>query len=179
MIAHLTQQIILWSCAVLLLWAAVSDLRTYIIPNSICFTLIALYPIYIVAGLLGGASVDWAGGVLAAAVIFSLGFALFCFGLMGGGDVKLFSAVALWTGLTALPLLFVVVGVAGGVLSLAIVGARTATLMRLPPDLRAVAYPNGRKGVLRAAMQVSAPYGVAIAIGGFFIIYRLLGLRLL
>lgn len=179
MIAHLTQQIILWSCAVLLVWAAVSDLRTYLIPNGISIALVALYPLYVAASLTGGAPMDWAGGVLAASLVFAIGFGLFCFGVMGGGDVKLFAAAALWTGLNSLVLFLIVVGVAGGVLSMAIVGARAATLMRLPPDLRAVTYPYGRLGVLRAAMQCNAPYGVAIALGGIFTIYRLLGLRLL
>jgi prepilin peptidase CpaA len=170
------QQSILWCVGALMMWAAISDLRTFLIPNRICLALVVLYPAYVLAGFIGGSSVDWAAGVLAGALIFAGGFGLFSFGLIGGGDVKLFSAVALWTGLDSLLGLVLIVGVAGGILSLGILAAKTAALMRLPPDLRTAAYPSGRFGVLRAAMQTPAPYGAAIAFGGLFIIYRQLGL---
>lgn len=179
MTATFIQQATLWCCAGLLIWAAVNDLRSYLIPNRVCLAIVALYPVYILGGTLGGMPIDWSSGVLAAALIFAIGFALFSAGLVGGGDVKLFSAIALWTGLTLLPLLAIIVGIAGGVLSIAIVGGKTASLMRLPADVRATVYPNGRFALLRAAMQARAPYGAAIAFGGLFIIYRLLGLRLL
>jgi prepilin peptidase CpaA len=179
MAALFTQQVILWCCGGLLLWAAVSDLRSYLIPNRICLAIAALYPVYWLAGYLGGLPVDWSGGVLAAALIFAAGFALFSVGVIGGGDVKLFSAVALWTGLNWLFMLVLIVGLAGGILSLAIVGAKAATLIRLPADIRAVAYPNGPFGTFRAILKTPAPYGAAIAFGGLFIIYRLLGFTLL
>lgn len=179
MIASLVQQAALYCCAGLLVWAAVSDLRSYLIPNRIVLAIVAIYPVYLLNGLLGGNPVDWSGGVLAAALIFAVGFILFNLHVLGGGDVKLFSAVALWAGLNQLLLLVLVIGVAGGVLALAIVGAKTAILMRLPANIRAVALPEGRFPMLRAAMQTPAPYGAAIAFGGLFIIYRLLGLSFL
>lgn len=179
MTAIFAQQAVLWCCAGLLIWAAVNDLRSYLIPNRVCLAVVALYPVYLMAGFLGGMPVDWSSGILAAALIFAVGFGLFSVGLIGGGDVKLFSAIALWTGLSLLPLLVIIVGLAGGVLSIAIVGGKAASLMRLPADIRATAYSTGRFALLRAAMQTPAPYGAAIAFGGLFIIYRLLGLRLL
>lgn len=161
------------------MWAAASDLRSYLIPNRLCLAIAALYPLYWLTGYLGGTPVDWSSGVLAAALIFAIGFLLFSIGLIGGGDVKLFSAVALWTGLGWLLPLVIIVGVAGGILSLGIVGAKTAMLVRLPADVRAVAYPSGTVGMVRAILKTSAPYGAAIAFGGLFIIYRLLGFKLL
>lgn len=179
MSALLTQQIVLWCCAGLLLWAAVSDLRTYLIPNRICLAIAALYPLYWFAGYFGGVAVDWSGGVLGAALVFAIGFGLFSVGLIGGGDVKLFSAVALWTGLNWLLALLILVGIAGGILSLAMVGAKAIMLMRLPADVRAIAYPNSRFGAFRSILKIPAPYGAAIAFGGLFIIYRLMSFKLI
>jgi prepilin peptidase CpaA len=176
MTASFTQQAILWCCAGLLMWAAVSDLRSYLIPNRTCLAVAALYPVYWLAGYFGGTPVDWSGGVLAAALIFAAGFVLFSIGVIGGGDVKLFSAVALWTGINWLLMLVIIVGVAGGIVSLGIVGAKTAAVMRMPADVRTIAYPSG---LLRAVLKTPAPYGAAIAFGGLFIIYRLLGFKLL
>ena len=173
MAALLTQQVTLWCCGVLLIWAAVGDLRSFLIPNRVCLAIAALYPIYWLAGHLGGMPVDWSGGVLAAALIFAAGFVLFSMGVIGGGDVKLFSAIALWAGLNWLVALSIVVGVAGGLLSLVIIGAKSVTLMRLPMDVRVVTYPNGAVSMVRAVLKMPAPYGAAIAFGGLFIIYQL------
>ena len=173
------QKLTLWFCAGLCIWAAVSDLRAYLIPNRICLAIVALYLPYLLAGYLGGMPVDWSGGVIAAALIFATGFVLFNFGLVGGGDVKLFAAVGLWTGLNWLLPLVLVIALAGGILSIGMVMAKAASLMRLPADVRAVVYPDGRMAMLRAAVQMKAPYGAAIAVGGLFIVYRLLGVTLL
>ena len=165
---------ILWCCGGLLMWAAVSDLRSYLIPNRVVLAIIALYPIYWLAGYMGGVPVDWSGSVLGAALVFVLGFTIFSMGMVGGGDVKLAAAVALWTGLNWLVMFALIVGIAGGILSIGIISARAATIMRLPADVRAVAYPSSRFGTLRAILRTPAPYGAAIAFGGLFIIYRLL-----
>jgi prepilin peptidase CpaA len=177
--ALFTQQAILWCCAGLLMWAAVSDLRSYLIPNRACVAIVTLYPIYWLAGFMGGMPVDWSSGVLGAALVFAIGFIVFSTGAIGGGDVKLASAVALWAGLNWLVMLALIVGIAGGVLSIAIIGARAATIIRLPEDVRAVAYPYSRFGTFRAILKTPAPYGAAIAFGGLFIIYRLLGFTFL
>jgi prepilin peptidase CpaA len=174
-----SQQTILWCCAGLLMWAAITDLRSYLIPNRVCLAIISLYPLYWLTGLFGGVPVDWSSGILAAALVFVVGFSFFSFGLIGGGDVKLFAAVALWTGLKGLLVLMIIVGVAGGLLSLGIIGARAVMVMRLPADVRSAAYPDGRFGTFRALLQTPAPYGAAIAFGGLFIIYRHLGFTLL
>ncbi len=174
MAALFTQQATLWCCAGLLMWAAVSDLRSYLIPNRIVLAIIALYPIYCLSGYLGGMPVDWSGGVLGAALVFALGFTIFSMGMVGGGDVKLAAAVALWTGLGWLVMLGLIVGLAGGLLSIGIISARTLTIMRMPTELRVAVYPYGRFNTFRAILQTPAPYGAAIAFGGLFIIYRLL-----
>lgn len=174
MIALTTQQIVLWCCAGLLLWAAFSDLQRFIIPNKITLGIVALYLAYLVSGLLGGMTVDWAGGLIAAAIVFAVGFALFNFGVLGGGDVKLLSAVALYAGSQWVAPLIAVTAIAGGVLSIGILAAKMVSLSRIPANLRPYMLPaDVRYPVLRAALQTHAPYGAAIAFGGLFIIYQL------
>ena len=50
--------------------------------------------------------------------MFAFGLLAFARGWLGGGDVKLMTAIAAWTGITGLPLLFIAVSVAGGGLAL-------------------------------------------------------------
>lgn len=174
MIAHTVQQVVLWCCAGLLVWAALGDLQRFTIPNRICLSLVGLYPAYLAAGLLGGMTVDWAGGLISAAIVFAIGFALFNFRLIGGGDVKLISAVALYAGPQWVAPLIVVTTIAGGVLSIGILAAKMISLSRIPANLRAIMMPDdSRFPVLRAALQTKAPYGAAIAFGGLFIIFQL------
>lgn len=174
MIAHLAQQTVLWCCAGLLLWAAISDLQRFVIPNRISLALVALFPIYLATGYLSGAPVDWIGGLMAGALVFTVGFGLFTLGVMGGGDVKLLAAVALYAGLNGLLAFTVVTALAGGLLSATLLTAKMISLNRIPANLRAVMLPaGGRFPVLRAALRTNTPYGAAIAFGGLFIIYQL------
>jgi prepilin peptidase CpaA len=171
MIAHSVQQIALLGCAALLLWAATTDLIDFHIPNRVSFAVAALYPVHLAAGWLGGLPVDWASGILAGAGIFVLGFFLFSYGLVGGGDVKLLSATALWAGLGGLVPMMLIVGVAGGLLSLGLIVAKAASFARQPAS-RPADMP-----VWRAVLQQPAPYGVAIAVGGLFSLGQLAGFR--
>src|SRR3712207_6818335 len=79
----------------LLMIAAVGDARRFVIPNWLCATVAALSLPYWWAS--GGTL--WPGYALqiglAAAALAALA-ALFAAGLMGGGDVKLIAALALW-----------------------------------------------------------------------------------
>lgn len=171
MIAHSVQQIALFSCAALLFWAAATDLIHFRIANRVSFAVAALYPAYVAASWFGGVPADWAGGLIAGAGVFAVGFALFNFGLVGGGDVKLLSAIALWAGFGGLVPLLLVVGVAGGLLSLGLIMAKAASYVRQPAT-RPADMP-----VWRAVLQQPAPYGVAIAIGGLFILGQSAGFR--
>jgi prepilin peptidase CpaA len=134
--------------ALMLLAAALWDLKSRTIPNWLN-ALIAL----------GAIPFWWANGLalwpdvalhlaVAAGVfgIFALAFAL---GAMGGGDVKMVAAIALWLPLPAVMLLLVVMSIAGGALTLA---------MALRHRLR------------KAEHKLEVPYGVAIAFGGLWLI---------
>ena len=152
--AHpLLHQAVLWLFAGLLGWAALRDVRNYLIPNRLVIAICALYPAQVLASPAG---VDWLPALAVGVATFAVTFILFSRGYMGGGDAKLMAAAALWAGPElALPFVFVT-ALAGGLLSL---------LMLLPMRLR-----SGEVAVAR----VPVPYGVAISAGGLFVAMRLL-----
>lgn len=131
--------------------AAVEDWRRLVIPNPVVVALCALWPLHLAAvpgmTLMGGF-----GAAGCAAAVFIAGALLFSRGLVGGGDVKLLTAAALWAGPGATPALLVVTAVFGGLLTL---------VLLLPMAVRAV-LPAVFPAATRAGPP-AVPYGVAIA----------------
>jgi len=80
----------------LLIWAAWTDVTRFIIPNIISLLLVGLYPIHVL--LAGVPQGMWIIALGMAVVVFVTGFVMFMMNVMGGGDVKLMSAVILWIG---------------------------------------------------------------------------------
>ena len=142
--------------AAAVLTAAVYDAATLTIPNWISLVLIALFPVAALAAGLSWVEVGVHAGIGFASLL--VGVALFAGGIIGGGDAKLFSAIALFIGAsTFLPFLFMV-AMAGGVLACVIVGLRALPATGLTiyaPWLERVV-PQAKAGI---------PYGVAIAAG--------------
>ena len=91
---------------------------------------------------------------------------MFVFRLIGDDDVKLLSAVSLWAGPVQIVDLLLITALAGGLISLAMM--TTLRLYRPGPVETMAALPrfNTRKQYI--------PYGVAIAVGGFYVGARLL-----
>jgi prepilin peptidase CpaA len=132
----------------LLLVAAVIDVRTFTISNRLNLTVALLAPIYwlsIALPLWPDAAIQLSAG---AGVFLLLALAFYA-GMMGGGDVKLAAALALWFSPLSTLKFLVVMSLAGGVLTLAYL-----VLHRL----------KRREG------RPEIPYGVAIAIGGLAIL---------
>ncbi len=149
-------QLVLMLFAGILVWAAISDLSRYVIPNRVCVALVVLYAAYA-----GAAPVtpDILGALLIATFVFAVGAAMFGAGLMGGGDVKLMTAVALWAGPTfAVPFIFTT-AMAGGLLAMVILSPFGVWLPAPPVALF-------RAGLRPHRAKQSMPYGVAIAVGG-------------
>jgi len=95
----------------------------------------------------------WQNLVLFGAVLV-IGTVLFARGWMGGGDIKLLAASALWFDLANGWKLLVAIAIAGGLEALIVVGLR-----RLP-------WPEAiRKQVLLLQKREGIPYGIAIALG--------------
>lgn len=139
-----------------LVMAGVSDFRTLRIPNWLTGALALAFPI---AVLISGQPVDWLSHVGAGAAVFAVAAVLFALRLMGGGDVKLLAATALWVGLGQLLPFLVLVALVGGVFALVCVMLRhpfvqtaiLATLRRLP---------------VFAHKNLPIPYGIPIAVAG-------------
>ena len=135
--------------------AAMSDAVTFLIPNRYAAAIGAAFLVYAA----GKPLPLWLHGIAAAALLLAVGVLLFDRGILGGGDVKLMSAIALWTGFDDLPLLLLVTGFAGGALALAYL----SPLHRLMPARPGLA-PAGDD--LRSRLRRPVPFGVAIALGG-------------
>jgi len=172
MFVTLMNQVLIVAFAGCVLWAAFGDLRRFIIPNRLVGTIAALWLVY--AGLRFSAGAPLSDIALAAGVgvgAFALGVALFMGRLIGGGDAKLFAAVALWAGPTLMMPLLTTTLICGGVLALVYLAMRTGRNM-VAVTVPGVAAP-GFAAALRGALKTQVPFGVAIAAGGLLIAYRL------
>ena len=152
MIAEL---LVLVALPVLLAAAAGWDLASFTIPNYLTAALLALFALFVLAAGLSMPAIGW--HLLAGLAGLVLGFALFAFGYIGGGDAKLFAVVLLWLGLKDLMPYTLVATVLGGVLTLGLLALR-----RLPlPAILA-----RQSWILRLHdSKAGVPYGVALAAG--------------
>ena len=141
-------QLLLLTLAVILVVAAAIDVRTFTISNRLNLTVALLAPIYWASVALS----PWPGIVVqlaAAATVFALLACAFYAGMMGGGDVKLAAALALWFPPMATIKFLVLMSLAGGVLTLVVLIWHRMRKREGRPEI---------------------PYGVAIAFGGLAIL---------
>ena len=134
--------------ALLLLVAAVIDVRTYTISNRLNLAVALLAPVFwwsVGLPLWPDAAIQ----VGIALIVFVLLAGAFYAGMMGGGDVKLAVALALWFSPASTVKFLVIMSIAGGVLTLIVLG------------LHRIRKRPGRPQI---------PYGVAIAFGGLWIL---------
>ena len=101
-----------WISLIALAVAAVFDVRSRQIPDAIS---IALVLVAIGAKLAGLHPVSWSGVVLGFTLAFLLSFALFAIRGLGGGDVKLLSALGAALGASAFLPFLLLTAVFGGV----------------------------------------------------------------
>src|ERR1700750_274803 len=78
----------------LLAVAAGWDIASFTIPNFLQLALIASFVVFVFATGIGPAAIG--GPLLAGFLGLVIGFTLFAFGYIGGGDAKLFACVLLW-----------------------------------------------------------------------------------
>ena len=149
--------------AAVLVWGATSDLLWLRIPNWVVVTIAALYPIYLLSA---AQPVAWQGALVLAGLVFAIGFGLYSFRLLGGGDVKLLAVVALWAGPVQITAFMLSTAIIGGLLAM----VATTPLRLLLPYMAAA---TGVDADVRQLMKLQIPYGVAIAAGGLFVAARL------
>jgi prepilin peptidase CpaA len=135
--------IALWSLT--LVAAAVSDLRSFRIPNALPAILMLLFAA--VHGLAGFPVPVWEN-LLHFLLALIVGMVLFSKGWFGGGDAKLYAAAALWFSWSGAIALLFMTTIAGLILAIGFIAARMMGL---------------RKNVAREDRRI--PYGVAIAAG--------------
>lgn len=153
--------VLVYAAALTLAAAAFSDATRFVIPNVTVLGLAALFLPYALTMLTPAMIFAHAGVALAA---FALGALLFAARLMGGGDVKLIAAVGLWAGPALALQSLLVMALAGGALALTLL-AFGAVRTRLA--IAGFAAPEG------AWKSQPLPYGVAIAIAGWWTLYTL------
>jgi prepilin peptidase CpaA len=138
------------SCAAIAVFvaAAATDLRSRRIPNGLVLALAALGLARIALSVYVTGALPYAD-LLVALAVFAAGALTFHLGLLGGGDVKLMAAGALWTGA-------------------ALTGAFLMTTMLAGGVLAAVYLARGRLSGPRTGERKPStlPYGIAIAAGG-------------
>lgn len=148
--------------ALLLVAAAAEDAARLRISNWTCGPILAGA---LVAIAIAGPEIGLWQNVVVFGTLLALGTLLFAGGKMGGGDVKLLATAGLWFDMSGGFRMLIWVLLAGGVLALLILAARTFI---------------GWSDRVRARVRVLAPgsgipYGVAIAAGALGTIATLRG----
>ncbi len=139
--------------------ASWSDFRSMTIPNR--------YPAVIAVSFLGAlAAAHWSGAefftaplrhIGTSAVVFAVTFIMFFMNMFGGGDSKLLTAFALWTGLAGLLPMLMTMALTGG-----LVGLAALAIGRWRP------FKAPREGGWIAQVQTGhkrVPYGIPITVG--------------
>jgi prepilin peptidase CpaA len=140
---------LLIALAIALVFAAFTDLRRRQIDNWLNAAIALAAPAFWwSSGLSLWPDVALQLGVALAAFVLLAG--LFALKMMGGGDVKLLTVLALWVPWDAFIQLLMVMAIAGGVLTIVM----------------------GMWHVMRRQRdRLAIPYGVAIAFGGLWVLY--------
>jgi prepilin peptidase CpaA len=139
---------LLAALAIALLFAAFTDLRSRVIENWLTIGMAAAAPLFWWASGLA-LWPDVAAQVALGVTVFAILAGLFALGAMGGGDVKLLTALAFWLPWQPFLKLLVLMALIGGLLT--IVVAAWHRMSRRPG-------------------KVQVPYGVAIALAGLWVI---------
>ena len=155
----LTSLIALTFCGTML-YAAISDLLFMKISNIACLFLAAGF--IILAPLTGLPFQSILLHLAAGVVVLIVCFGLFFINAMGGGDAKLISATALWTGFSGgLVQYLLISAIAGGILTVLIL------LLRKFINRNKIAHIAFLYRLTDPAKGI--PYGVALAIAGLWI----------
>lgn len=137
---------------VLVLVAAVQDVIQLKVSN---LTVAGVIIAAIFAALVAGVSLSIWQNLLVFFVVLAGGTFLFASGNVGGGDVKLFAAVALWVDLQRAVWLIAAIFIAGGLLAMIVIAPRI--------------FGGGLKfGAGRSSRGI--PYAVAIATGTLLVV---------
>ena len=139
---------LLCALALLLIAASITDLRSRIISNRLNLFIAVMAPLWWLANdlpLWPGMTVQ----LILALSVFAIFAILFAFGCMGGGDVKMLGALALWFPWQPLLSMLMVMAILGGAVTIVTVVHHRVT---------------------RRLGQPQIPYGVAISVAALWLI---------
>lgn len=142
--------LLLAALGLLLVLAGIEDARRREIADWKNIAIAVLAPAWWIAnGLSPWPDMAWmlAGGI----AVFALFALAFHFGMMGGGDVKMLAALALWLPPGPLVWMLVLMSLLGGALTVVMLADKWIAKRQSPPEI---------------------PYGVAIAIAAIVVIYE-------
>lgn len=140
------------------LFSCVSDVKSMRIPNMHSLIIAAAF---LVAFAASPESFEgkWWYYPAALVAMFAITFGMFAKGMIGGGDAKLGSALALWVGLQGLVPYVFWMAIAGGLLGVAsLFIKKSKRFVGLPPENWIAQVQEGRNAV---------PYGIAISFGAW------------
>lgn len=145
---------------VLLILAGGWDLVTYTIPNAVSLALMLAFAVFVLVvalplPLIGSHLMAGLAGLVVGMVFFACRF-------IGGGDAKLFAAAALWFGLHDLFFYALSASIVGGGFTLLLLFWRK---FPLPARLYGIGWVQRLHDT-----KAGIPYGVALAVGGLFIL---------
>lgn len=135
--------------------SSVADFKSMTIPNWHSGVVILLFiPAYLASQSMFSPLFHH---LTAFVIMFIISYLLFHFGVMGGGDSKIATALALWLGLKPMAIFVFFMALAGGIL-----GGITLYLQKRKP----VSNPSEGSWIFKAQQGVNAvPYAIAINIG--------------
>ncbi len=146
-----------------MVWAMVSDLRTFEIPNRLSIALVLVYPLAAFFAGLSWQTMAWAFSLGTLMLVAAMVAA--AFGILGGGDGKLLAAAAVWTGPEVLLQMLLITALAGGAVALVLLLYR-----RLPLPAALSGFATMRQ---LHAKGKDIPYAVAIGSAGLVIFPQL------
>lgn len=172
--------------AALLFLAVYYDFRFLRIPNWIPLAIFGLYLLFLGVQHFSGLSekpIPVLPSLGVGAGVFVVFTILFALNLIGGGDVKLISALGFWAGKDQIVEFLLITAIAGGVLALGVMFWRKyAPLAGILPgkiNLSQESKEIKQGGINKKERKTTyIPYGIAISLGGLFVVNNILTILL-
>ena len=159
-----------------MIWAALSDVRKYILSNRLCLSVVLLYPIFITSLYVNGTPptleyIAYSVGI--ALVIFSVLVALFAYGYIGGGDVKLIPGVALWAGPSLIVNFLLITTLCGGLIAVLIISFQYVKKYLTKEKSSENINLSMSQSSQSKNEENNIPYGIGISTGGLYVAFKL------
>ncbi|MEM9331466.1 MAG: prepilin peptidase [Pseudomonadota bacterium] len=143
----------------LMIYAAMSDLFSMTISNKISLVLMAGFMVFAFLIGMSWEAIVWHWAMFA--IVLLVGFTLFAFNLLGGGDAKLAASTALWFGWDHILEYIYISSIFGALLALLLVVFRAQTLPMRMSKVEWIERIHKPGGMM--------PYGVALGAGALMV----------